>query len=565
MNWWNLLKFYAADDDWEHFDPDVHDPLDFLAGQLGPHHSPHEQPEVVEGATEGDTIEDKLFTEDESHGQGGAGPPRGPGEDRPARGQTTVVPNRPRNMPMYRRGTGSEPSRGYVRPRNTPLPPPRENTNREQFNYSRVPRRILMPGEERQQTRRWLEPPVPPTSHEPEDTSAHDEAIDRAIELLTSGQYPTDEDAEMDRHPGSLMTESDLADKYHGSPIHLDNSDEFANVADLLEEGGPVHDVAGVMSSGDRYPVEFQDVGAELQDDPDAPTPPWAIDAMEEAIRTGKATPEDVEMFINPEHPDRPTTRAGIGLDPMTAMELGLPPFGTGDDTPSAERRVHIDREPQVHEIMDTIEDHPDDFDMERIMEGPRLGPEHDIAEPTFTGIPWNEDTGFTMGEPMTPFNAAWTLLKFNTGAAHGQTSAADDDLSNPTIHWDDPSMNRLREQDYNDYMDELYQRKIAGDPECEAIWDWYVRNHPDMTNEIEETYSVPGMEPGAPEEGGVTRRIPSNQVGVTTSPSANLEAQANHHGFSFDEQGNLVITSSDKKEEPEEEKTSSVLDLLDE
>ena len=48
MNWWNLLKFYAADDDWEHFDPDVPDPLDFLAGVAGPHHSPHEQPEVVE-------------------------------------------------------------------------------------------------------------------------------------------------------------------------------------------------------------------------------------------------------------------------------------------------------------------------------------------------------------------------------------------------------------------------------------------------------------------------------------------------------------------------------------
>jgi len=566
MNWWNLLKEYAADDDWDDFDPAVHNVKDFLEGKLGPHHRPYE-PSDIEGATAGDIIEDILSTQDESTGQGGEGPPRGPGDRRRPRGQALrTSPTPPRDMSRFRR-TGSEPSRGYVRPKeNQPPPPPRENTDRERFNYSRVPRRIKMPGEGRdeifqEEPRRWLTPPAPPTSHEPEDTAAHDAAIDAAIESLMGRDAPPPPEPTV--HPGSLMTESDLADKYHGSPIHLDTSDEFANISDLLEEDGPVHDLAGITSTGDRYPVEFQDIAAELHGDPDAPEPPWSVDAIEELIRTGQITPEDVEMFINPENPERPTTRSSIGIDPMTAMELGLPgPWGEGDtDTPTAERRIHIDRDPQVHEIMETIEDHPDDLDIERIMEGAQLGPEHDIAEPTFTGIPWNEDTGFTMGEPMTPFNAAWTLLKFNTGAAHGQTSAVDDELSNPTIHWDDLSMNRLREQDFNDYMDELYQRKVAGDPECEAIWDWYTKNHPDITNEIEKTYSVPGMEPGAPEEGGVGSQGPTNQVKVTTSPSADLTATANHHGFSFDEFGNLV-RDSDK---PEPEETKGFIGLSDE
>ena len=64
-----------------------------------------------------------------------------------------------------------------------------------------------------------------------------------------------------------------------------------------------------------------------------------------------------------------------------------------------------------------------------------------------------------------------------------------------------------------------------------------------------------------APEEGGVTERIPTNQVAVTTSPSADLEAQATHHGFEFDEHGNLVITGK----KPEEKKTGSIMDLTDE
>ena len=550
MNWWELLKQYSVDDDWEDFDPAIHDVKEYLAGIEGPHISPYED---VEGATAGDIIEDALRTEEESRGQGGAGPPRGPGEDRPARGQSASVPSRPRTDMGYRRGTGSEPSRGYIRPRNTPLPPPRENTDREQFNYSRVPRRILMPGEdprgniqESARNMRWLEPPAP---------GSDESAIDAAVESIM-GRGGVTEFGDLDTHPGSLMTESDLADKYHGSPIHLDTSDEFANIADLLSEDDLTHDVAGVMPSGEKYPVEFQDIAAELQDDPDAPTPPWSVDAMEEAIRSGKVTPEELELFINPENPDRPTTRSTVGLDPMTAMEIGLPPFGT-DDTPTAERRVHIDRDPQVHEIMETIEDHPDDFDMERIMEGAHLGPEHDIAEPTFAGIPFREDTGFTMSEPMTPFNAAWTLLKFNTGADYGQQSALDDELSNPTRHWDDPSMNDLRDQDFMEYMDELYQRKVGGDLESEAIWNWYTKNHPEITNQIEETYSVPGMEPGAPEEGGVESGG-SNRVKVTSSPSAQLTAAANHHGFEFDEFGNLSRIESPT----ESPKSKSIMDL---
>ena len=337
MNWWELLKQYSVDDDWEDFDPMVHDVEDYLAGVEGPHISPYED---IEEASTGDIIEDALRTEEESRGQGGTGtgPSRGPGDWRRPRGQTIRAP--PSLAEVRRgRGSGSEPSRGYIRPRNRPFI--------DEYGVQKPFKR-----------QEW--------------TPELDEAMQVLVNHLRQQESEDEEDIGIgQRHPGSLMTESDLADKYHGSPIHLDNSDEFANLADLLMEDGPIHDLAGVMPSGEIYPVEFQDVAAELHGDPDAPEPPWSVDAIEEAIRSGKVTPDELELFIHPEQPERPTTRSSVGLDPMTAMEIGLPgPWGEGDtDTPTAERRVHIDRDPQVHEIMETIEDHPDDFDMERIME----------------------------------------------------------------------------------------------------------------------------------------------------------------------------------------------------
>ena len=123
-------------------------------------------PEDIEQATAGDIIQDKLSTQGDTRGQVSAGPPRGPGDWRRPRGQAIrVKPNPPMipgtSMPPPRRGRGSSEPSQYVQPRNTPLPPPRENTDREQFNYSRVPRRIKMPGEGRdeifqEEPRRWL-------------------------------------------------------------------------------------------------------------------------------------------------------------------------------------------------------------------------------------------------------------------------------------------------------------------------------------------------------------------------------------------------------------------------
>ncbi len=532
MNWWDVIKAtFAADDDWEHFDPDEHDIHDFLAarGRRDMELPPVKPDDTPLTPTAGDIIEDILSTQDEPTGQGGGGPARGPTEDRPARGQSVGLP-RPIRKPttIWSSGPRSEQSR-YAGPhKNTPLPPPRESGS----STSHLPRA---------QPHRF--PPEPPTSFVPEDTSRFDE-LSQAIEDILSRGGRDAPPPEPTVHPGSMMTNPDLMERYHDSPIHLDNESEFQDIQDVIDDETTGHDVAGVTHTGQKYPIGFHDIAAELHEDPDAPTPPWTVDTLDEALRTGKATPEDVEMFINPENPDRPTTRAGIGMDPMTAMELGLPgPWGEGDtDTPTAERRVHIDHDDQIREIMERLEDE-DDIDIERIMDPPPIGAEYDLGEPTFTGIPFNEDTGFTMGEPMTPFDMAWDLLK---------------DISH---------LEHLRESDWDQYMEGVYYEMLNGSSEAADEWIDIQRQDPqgakELVRQLGLSEEVDDFAAGAdaPEEGGVTERIPTNQVAVTTSPSADLEAQATHHGFEFDEHGNLVITGK----KPEEKKTGSIMDLTDE
>ena len=598
MNWWDIIKAsFAADDDWEHFDPAEHDIRDYLAarGRRDMELPSHISDEPIE-PTAGDIIEDILSTQDEPTGQGGTGPPRGPGEDRPVRGQTAVAPSRPMglNRPIIPRGTGREQSEYAGPQRNTPLPPPRESGS----STSHLPRaqssRFPLPLEEAMSTlqegmtedsrpsdvqgpleardiehldpvereRRAALPPIDPMEGGGPESGGWErsfsniapEDMDRAMEALERyGSRPEPSLQErwdaMGEHPGSLMDEEDLIDAEITGRTRPEQEMGEQTVQDLLDEGEDMnlHEVSGVSPSGQTYPVELQGMAKDPASRRHAP--PWEVSDIEEASRTGEI-PADTEFDVDDEGNITQTVRGRVNPDLMDEV--------TSRDDPTAERRVHTNLEPAVEALFEGVNEQGSEaLDLDD--DGNLLTNPLDAAEKrgTFTGIPWSEETGFTRGESMTPFNVAWELMK---------------DISH---------LQGAKEHNWDQYISSIYNEMLTGNPAAREEWELIQQQDPESAAAVlahrplnrprtvgsKATFEFAPTNPEfiwpEAEEGGVTERIPTNQVGVTTSPSADLQAQATHHGFEFDENGNLVMTS--KKKESDDEPSGSIMDLVDE